>query len=417
MRKLLLFSSVFVLGVSAIPLSQVNAVIRNPDVPISNNSVSGGGIKVDIVPEIQSLMSGIENVQEESSEAIIRNITQNLGDQTNALQTTAGITLSSEAAMKTAQDYNATTRAQQGVFTDIRLKHTDQPAVICPLGSVTPGLGRGEGAARAQLRQELEERFSILNCEAGTICENGRTDMNLRLYEMAMQFCSPAGMGGSAVDCTGADDLNSIEHLSVGTLLAKTNIGEGTPTSADDVEQLMYLQNLLYGQAPLSLNPDLLENPTTEIKNLYVEADRMRAQLGIGQTAFSNALSRRILPPDDGEVGPRPFLVEILSAGNFLPPSEIEEILPPGRRPSLHGQLEAITLGMLNPNYVLQQIDGNPEHAGLTIVFNTALANRLLFEQLKELEQIKLAISSDIAASRFDDLNALNARIRAANQR
>lgn len=421
MRKFLLFSSVAVLSF-AVFAQQPGLSLINPDSEIDpqpNISTSGGGITVQD-PGMQMGLRELGNVIPEavkkSTEETIKFITADLSKQTEALQVTSGIKLANDAAIASAQDTNAALLGQQVVKTNVRIKHQNQAAYGCVYGSVNQSVGTAEVTSRETFQQLIVERMGVLGSNAGTISENGRTDMNRRLFDAAMQFCNPAGMGGAAVTCQGSDDPNSIEHVSIGTLVGKSNVGVGTPTSADDLAQLEYLQNILYGQTPLALNPDLLENPTTEIKNLYVESDRLRAELGIGQAAFAQVVARRTPPNVSGE-GSGVYLKELIGAGEFVDTKILEEILPAGIRPSLHAQYDAMTLGMLNPNFVMEKVNDNPELAPLAQVFNGILANRLMFDMLKELEFIKLAIASDISSSRTAELAELNARIEAANQR
>ena len=111
-----------------------------------------------------------------------------------------------------------------------------------------------------------------------------------------------------------------------------------------------------------------------------------------------------------------PFIKEMLESGDFLAPSQVTALVPENRA-SLKAQLEAITLGMMNPNYLQGQNVNNPALAALNISYNTSLANYLTMYQINLLEIIALAVSTDVATNRNDAVTELNEKIRQVNAR
>lgn len=417
MHKLLIFSSVAVLTAVAFVNTSTEAYATGlqgsaPSTEIDENpniNTAGGGINTSDL----GLQAGIRNLGNLIARLTGQLSNETRGDlarQTEALQTTAGIGMGSAARNASAVSMNNAIAHQGAQIAAARTTTQGIAEQACALGTSTMSYGTAESHAFETASTQLADRLPVLNAEEGSISENGLVDMNNQMFEVARSFCTPTGEGGDAVFCTGTDN----EHVSIGTLLFRPNVGLGVPSADNDVEQLEYLQDLLYARVPVKLNPDLLVNPNTEVKNLYVESDRLRAELSIGQAAFSQVVGERTAPENEGRS--IPYIQELLDTGNFLSPEQVAALFPDNRA-SAKAQLDAITLGMLNPNFLQQQLVANPNAMGINISYNTALTNRLLFKMLNELEFIKLAIATDIAATRGPQVDSLNARITAMNER
>ena len=174
------------------------------------------------------------------------------------------------------------------------------------------------------------------------------------------------------------------------------------------------MKEVLYGRVPINLNANLLVDPDTEIKNLYMDANRLRTSLSIGTTAFDQAKAERTVGSKENRV--TPYLKENLTEGDFLS-AETADALTANNQMSVRAQLDAITLGQLNPNYIQEKLMNSPQLMGANVAYNTAVSNRLLFKIWSELEMIKLAVSANLTANSEKDLENINARINEANRR
>ena len=419
MRKLLLFSSVCVISAALFAQNHIHGYAPNPDISLNEStSVTGAGIKVDIGSELTQFTGNLQNIIESSDRQSVEQLTLDASRASEQAANIAGIGVVQDAANLTALSTNDSIRDQQ-TFNAEGLRATSGVAEQA-CSAITSGVAQGDAYSRyiASRKQQTAERAAVL-AGASPISANGLIDYQRQMFDRAMQFCSQSELGGDAQTCAGpvydpADEQtwDAFEHVNVGTLIQRFNVGLGTLTSGNDVAQLEYMEDLLYGRVPASLNADLMNNPNTDIKNLYVEADRIRAELSIGQTAFTELKSLRE-PLEQGS-NAASFVRDTLEMGDYIDPNVVE-MLSPENRPSLRAQLEMITVGQMNPNYLQDKLVNNPELSLLNIAYGTALNNRIQMYQANLLEIIALAVSTDIAASRYDAITELNAKIREAN--
>ena len=418
MRKLLLLSSVAFLSATLICGFSIGANAQDvqgsaPDSGIETNptlSYGGGGITV-YDPGLQNLIGDAFTNLFGSVATLSEELRGDNARATDQATTVAGIGMNQQTAIATARDLNAATLARQAVDAKAQIGTAGVAEVTCSHLTLSSSTGPVHGLSYETREAEAAARASVANGEEGEITENGLRDYQRQMFEAAMQFCKPEGSGGAMADqCTGTDN----EHLTVATLLFRPNLGIGYPTSNDDLAQMEYFENLLYARVHESIRPELLKDPDIDVQNLYVEADRLKAEMSIGQAAFTHLKSMR--QPPSSSTRAVPFIKEMLESGDFLAPSQVTALVPENRA-SLKAQLEAITLGMMNPNYLQGQNVNNPALAALNISYNTSLANYLTMYQINLLEIIALAVSTDVATNRNDAVTELNEKIRQVNAR
>lgn len=420
MHKLLIFSSVAVLTAVAFVNTSTEAYATGiqgnaPGSEIEDSApavvTAGGGINVQDI----GTHNGIQTLGDLISASLNRLSNELRGDnsrQTEAGQTTSGIGMGSAARNASAVSMNNALAQQGAQIAAARVDTQGRAAAAC--SNVT--MGRSQGSAETIARQTLRELSDRSTSHAsgveGTMSENGLYDLNLQLFDIASTFCTPEGNGGADQFCTGTEPNN--EHLTVATLLSRPNVGLGTETSANDAQQIDYMRKVLYGRVPINLAENLLENPTSEIRNLYIDSNRLQMGLSIGDYAFNQSEADRTV--GDEANGVAPFVRQMLEEGDYVS-EEVREQLTADDRMSVVAQFDAITMAQMNSNYIQDKITDSEANIATTIAFNAILTNRLLFKIWSELEVIKLATATDLTTGLERELENLNTRIDRANNR
>lgn len=283
----------------------------------------------------------------------------------------------------TAGNINDSARSQQESMVDTFKRTNELDTYLCSWASQS-GIGRAAAAAAQAKKMLLEERLKVT---AGTVkSENGLVDFQNKLFD-EMQ-----GLGD--------------QRFSVGHLLNTSTI----PTSGAIASQLNYTQDLLYARVPVYLNQDLLDNADTEVKNLSIQADRLRAEMGIGQTVFSTLQGNRA-PAGGPSV---PWIKEIMTENEF-PNEYISELLPGDA--SLRAQMEGMAVGQFGRKYMVEKFAATPELIPIGILYNSMLTNFILFKQYELLEGIAASTATNVIATREEAIKDVNARISRKNAR
>ena len=288
---------------------------------------------------------------------------------------------------KDAGELNATKRAWENADVKVHSKTMNLDAYACSYATSTDGVSKAAETASQVTKQKLAERLAILSGQPGTPTANGEVQFKNELYD-TMQLLG--------------DD-----RFSVGYLFNTDNLNSIGP----EVNNLDYLQNLLYARIPLYLNKDLADNPDTETKNTLATADRLRSEMAIGQSVFSIMQGNRAVT--EGITAPK-FLRQILEANKYSD-EYLDELLPPNA--SLHAQLKALSVGQFGSAYSGEKLVDNPEILNAGILFNSMLTNLLLFKQYELLETIALSTSTQVIATREEAIKDVSARISRKNSR
>ena len=311
----------------------------------------------------------------------------------NALQTREQTTVATagtgEAAKHaTAMGANDTKLAQEIAMNNSHTRHMNKDDYACSYISVAGGLGKAQESAAQSTKMKLAERLKVIASEAGSKSENGLVDFQNQLFD----------------EMQGLD----VTRMSIGELLNSKNIPQGGQVAT----QLEYLQNMLYARVPVYLNKDLLDNADTEVKNLSIQADRLRSEASVGQAIFSIIEGARA-PMEGGGKGVAQ-IKEIMQANEYSS-QYIQELLPSNA--SLRAQLEGLALGQFGQKYMQEKFIDNPDNIPIGVLFNSMLTNVLLFKQYELLEGIATATATNIIASREEAIKDVNARISRKNAR
>lgn len=288
----------------------------------------------------------------------------------------------------TAGNMNDSKRSQEVEMVNTAKRHMEKPEYACSYITVSGNLSGGIESASQSISMKLEERLKVIASEAGSKSSNGLVDFQNQLFD-EMQ-----GLGTT--------------RFSIGNLLNTPNI----PQSGAIATQLEYLQNMLYARVPVYLNKDLMDNPDTEVKNLSIQADRLRSEMSIGQTVFSILEGMRA--PNQAGGNAIQFLKQITKANKFSDEWQ-QKVLP--NNASYRAQLEGLALGQFGQGYMKEKFINTPENIPIGILFNSMLTNVLLFEQYRLLETIAAATSTQIIATREEAIKDVNARIARKNAR
>jgi hypothetical protein len=281
-----------------------------------------------------------------------------------------------------ANNVNRAALSQQESMVDTFKRTNELDAYACSFASGAR-IGRAAAAASQATTMQLEERLAIIAGESGPTV-NGLVDFQNQLYDRMESL-------GSA-------------RFSLGNLLHTKTI----PQSGAIADQLNYTQDLLYARVPVYLNQDLKDNADTEVKNLSIQADRLRSEMAIGQTVFSTLQGIRA-PAGGANVQ---WIREIMEENEF-PPEYVSELLPGDA--SLRAQMEALAVGQFGHKYMIEKFVASPEAIPIGILYNSMLTNLILFKQYELLESIAAATATNVIAVREEAIKDVNARISRKN--
>jgi len=303
--------------------------------------------------------------------------------------------------MTSMQNANAIGMQQQ-LNADSAMSYVNAGGQNCVLGSGGKGTAAVNEGAEAATDELIEVRMRNINSEAGTDAENGLVDFQRRMFQRSTALCDPAGNGGANVFCTGEGNA----QITLSTILYPHAFHVDNPVD----EELNYMQDLLFSRIGVSVSPDLLEEPDTNAMNMVVEADRLKAEMSIGQSVFTLLQGNRTRI--DSTVATS--LAERLEAGGWSP-DKIRKLTDGGV--SKNSMYHALTVGSYSSELILQKTSANERDLLANIWGEVALSNVLQFEQYKLLEAIALATATNIVVNRDDAIKDLNARISNANSR
>ena len=326
-----------------------------------------------------------------------------LQQQSEQETTTTAVQTRAVLSGMSGQDVNAAIKAKEQNAGNIAARMSGVPDKVCTSISATQSTALVETGAEAAIDRYLDTALRRNSMMAGELSEFGLIDYQRKLFQELTQFCSPESWGGDAEYCNG----DGTAHVSLGTLLREISIPEGDPVNG----YLNALEQLLYTRIPISINPDLLENPNTEVMNTMVEAERLRAEMSIGQTLFSTLRGNREKIPG---VSASNSLIERLRE-NGWGRDDIDRWLSGGM--SRNAMYHALTVGSFGTPFMLQELVGNEEGIGVIIAREMMLNNVLQYHQYRLLEAIALATATTNVMNRDDAIEDLNRRISALNTR
>ncbi len=387
MRKILLLSSVFAISLCVFAQGDVRAQVETID-----------KASIDAIKESE------KSVIDHISKHIERN---SIDGQKSAEQATTvqAAFQANNNAIATARDLTATVRDQNVSHTDTTKRAISIEDGGCVLGSGNMSNELIYQNSERATDEDIQESMDLINSNAGQISENGLVDFQRKMFDISRALCDPSGNGGANSYCTGA----GTEHITLASLLRP--VGYNKDPIVDD--NLDYLRNVLYARIPISVNPDLLEDPNTETMNMVIDSDRLKAELSIGQTVFSMIRGNRT--KTETEPSAAKSLRERYEAGGWSD-DRIAEAIDNGI--SKNGLYEALTVGSSNSKFLMQELVSiNPVKLLQFIGGQLALNNNLEYEQYKLLEAIALATATNIVVNRDDAIKDLNARIMAVNTR
>lgn len=335
--------------------------------------------------ENQELPNSQQNSEQRNNETALQ--TKQIGDYTDAAAL-------NNVAMEHQKSMNETHKTWMNM-----------PDAVCVYPSMAQSVNSAITSAKKAAEVSMEQMLKVINAEAGTPAANGRIDYNNKLFQEATGLCSPTGNGGANAFC-GGDGTN--DHINAGKMLITKNISE----SGDLAAKFGYLQKVLFGRIFSNINPDLLQSPSTEIKNIVIEQDNLKAEMSIGSAAFHLVKSYRT--PNKGSGAGIQSLKEIMSANQWA--SETQQKLLPSNA-SFMGQLEAMTRGVFGSKHIMAEMTKNERNTLSGILFAMMVNNLLLFQQLEMLESIALSTGATVVANGTERYEALERRIRAQNAR
>lgn len=384
MRKLILLSFVFVLTMGVFAQKEADAVFATT-------------AWQELVRE--AVKDNTSTLQTEISERFEKLYLElrNMSGQNSTVGTAN--TMASIRASGNSNQSRAIT-AQQGLQAGALTTYVNAGGQNCVLASGGKGNAVVSEGADNTTEQLIVERMRNVNSEAGTDAENGLVDFRIKMFERSRALCDPSGNGGANTFCNGSGN----GHITLATILTPLAFQNQSPLT----ERLDYLQDLLFARIPVSVNPDLLEDPDTKAMNMVVESDRIKAEMSVGQTLFSILQGNRTKIATTAA----DTLKERLIAGGWSE-EKIDNLTAGGI--SKNSMYHALTTGSFSSEMLLQKASANGRDLNANILGELALNNVLQFEQYKLLEAIALATATNIVVNRDDAIKDLNARISAAN--
>lgn len=271
----------------------------------------------------------------------------------------------------------------------------------CPVLSGVRSLAVTETGAQRAADELLASAMDVINGSEGTIAENGKFDYARQMFEKISPLCDPRSQGGDAQHCVGA----GTEHATLGTLLNKRAISPTDP----EAEKLEVLQQLLFAEVPVSVQPDLLENPTTDVQDILIEAERLKADMSVGQSLFSKIYGNRMKIPGTSASGNLRERLEI----NGWAEEDIAKLVDGGL--SKNAMYFALTAGSLGTPFLEQEIVKNETGLLSGILYELKLGNTLANHNREMLEAIALTTAITASKNRDDAIEDLNRRISALN--
>ena len=357
-------------------------------------NTSAPGIKVDMTKVLVGLKEGFNQIMNATG----------LNAQKAEEQALAGQTASDVHATSVAQaaSQNARQGVQQGVFTDILRDSAGLAEGLCQAVS-----GAKNTEDVQEHSDEMEDAYvdratKVGNSEAGTDSENGLIDFQRKLFERSLALCSAQGNGGGNEFCTG-DGSN--KHLTIHTLLGAESLPIGPSIKNDSIE---YMDDVLFARVPLSIPPDALEDPKTDVQNLLVESDRLKMEMSVGQQAFSMVRANRV-----GKTGLNVVdqYKEIMEANGWSSEKISEHFDENGL--SVNSMYHALTLGSYGPEFMVNLLSGKGPKGYFAILGQQLMLNNVLqYEQYKLLESIALSSAINIPVNRDDEIKRVNAKIQ-----
>jgi hypothetical protein len=396
MRKFIFKVSLCV-SLSLLPFAEVQAGSTAGIQVDGVQNTSAPGIKVDMTKVLVGLKEGFNQIMNATG----------LNAQKAEEQALAGQTASDVHATSVAQaaSQNAATTARQGHNVTTVINNSDIAENNCSLLTTSRGMGPAYSRASAYADARNASTMAAINNEAGTTFENGLVDGMRKLFEEeTVALCSAQGNGAKNVFC-GGDGTNV--HLSASSVLNDRAITDDEIAKVDYFEKLMTQTRTI-----LDVSPDVLDDPKTDGKGLFIEAERLKAEMSIFNTVLNNLIANNKV--DGTSSAAVTYLKEILEEGDFLDAATREKLLPGGQGSHM-GQLEALAIGFMNPNYSKQKFFTAEKAYLSSILFQNVLNNYIQIQQMKLLEAIALSTSATVVVNREPAIESLNVKVRRAN--
>lgn len=397
MRKFILLSAVSLFFIPCVTTSAFGEEAHVPAEDVSAGAGSGIDVRVGSDETQPIIDSNIE-----AANAIIKNL-QLLGkqiltaDTASDVQATRTGTGVAQAAAKTAVDsQGATIVRENGGVED----------ALCQAASDSMNMEDLQGNSDKMEDQYVARATKVANSEAGTDSENGLIDFQRKLFERAKQLCSASGNGGANVYC-GGDGAN--KHLTIHTLLgAETLPSDDENNEIPPNNHIQYMDDVLFARVPLSIPPDALEDPNTDVQNLMVEADRLKMEMSVGQQAFSSIRANRAGVPG---MKSAEIYKQIMEA-NGWENGQITEYFDTNGV-SVNTMYKALTVGSYGSEFILNLLGGKNDKGLLVVLVKQLMLNNVLqYEQYKLLESIALSSAINIPVNRDGEIKRVNAEIQ-----
>lgn len=321
---------------------------------------------------------------DENKDEIIEKINASARKASEQLSVAEAASRKQQGDYEDANNINASKRSQEEATVDINGEYNNREDAMCSFPSVSQSTASGKESAEQLFQMELPERNKVIAGEPGTQSENGLVAFQNALYDKMQSLDS--------------------DRFSMGNLIGQYTI----PTGGVADQKLAYMQDLLYARVPVYLNKDLKDNPDTEVKNASIAADRLRAEMSIGQSIFSRIKANRASNKGNGRA--IQFQKEIMEKNGFSG-EYLKKLLVPDA--SYRAQLEAMTVGQFGSEYMQEKLLTNHENYGGMIVWNLMLNNLIQMEQYALLESIALATSTQVIATREEAIKDVNSRFSA----
>jgi hypothetical protein len=303
---------------------------------------------------------------------------------------------SNDAAIQTKQQghfadgraFQEVEKAHGQAMSGTHNKYLQADEYPCSFPSVSQSMSAAKESAEQEFEAQLKKRLEVISGQSGSRSENGLVKFQEDLFDESQS----AGQ----------------DSFSIGEILLSKTI----PTSGTVDKKLEYAQNLLYARVPVYLDQQFLDNPDPETKNIATVADRLRAEMAIGQSVFSMLKANRASNKGNGRA--IQFQREIMENNGFSG-QYLQKLLTSDA--SYRAQLEAMIVGQFGKDYMQEKLITNPENYGSGILWNMMLNNLIQFENYRLLEAIAMATSTNVIAVREKAITDVNARIARKNAR
>jgi len=382
MRKILLLSSVFALSFGVFAEHNEANAWSSAAIVAAINSLKANNKK-----EIDEQEANQINKQQE----VLENGTT--ADQKNAEQRDSTVVAAQTQATRTADalSSNQTIQTQQAAMYNDYSRVSGVGDYACSFITADGTTGNAYTQKSRKQDEIEEENKNNLAGATGSPIGDGIVNGRVNLYKPDM--CKDIESGTR--ECTGTDN----DYLSAGTALNNKNM------TADQDAKMEYYTTVAYMPTLPAVQPDLYQNPNTNMKNIAVESDRIRMLMSISPSVMASIRASR--KPTDGG-GAITKIRETLLHGGFLPQDEVDKLVPESGV-SMMALFEAAGLALRNPNYMKEKYVADPALIPLTTAYIGGVQTTQLNRIIELLEYVALGTASNVTlnAEELMDKNAV----------